>query len=110
MQPDELDHRPDLRLGTAQPKLAVLDPQATGEGAEVEHQGRVRKREFRQIDNHVSLRPDRSCERLPAVTLGRPVLVASTAQRRGGVIEADDPGNLHNDPAGGKGESSTLLH
>jgi hypothetical protein len=76
--------------------------QATGQCAEVQHQRGVRKRELGEIDDHVPLRADRSCESLPPVSLGRPVLVASTTQGPGGVIELDDPGKLQNEAAGRK--------
>jgi hypothetical protein len=45
---------------------------------------------------------DRSRERPSAVPLGRPVLISSTAQNRGGVIELDDPGNLQKIAAEGQ--------
>lgn len=104
MQPDHFDHRPNLRLGRPQAQGAPFDAKPPRERGEIEHQRRIRERKLTHVHDHIALRLDRARERLAAIPLGRLVLVPSTAQYRGDVIEVDDPGNLHGRGDGRKGQ------
>jgi hypothetical protein len=105
MQPDHFDHCSHRGLGIAQPEHAPVRAQPPGESRQVEHERRVPERELGEIDHDVSARVDGPGKCAPTKPLGRPVLVPSTTQYRGGVIELDDPGNLHNRADPGKAEA-----
>jgi hypothetical protein len=90
MQPDDLDHRADLRLGPSQQDRATTHTQAARDHREVEHQRCVSEDEIAQIDDHVVVRANRSDERGAPASLRRPVLVATASKNRGLVIEVDD--------------------
>jgi hypothetical protein len=94
VEPDQLDQRVDLRLGAAQADLAPLRPQTTREHREVDHQRRIGERELAQVDDHISFGLDRTRQRPPPAALRASILVTSAPQRRGLVIEIDDPRNL----------------
>jgi hypothetical protein len=104
VQADQLDHDLHLRLRLAQVQRGALDPQAARERREVEHQRRVSEGKLAHVDDHVPLSLDRASKGAASVPLGRLVLVASTAQNRGGLIKFNDPGNLHARADGRKGE------
>jgi hypothetical protein len=55
VQTDELDQRPNLRLGSTQQDRAPVRAQPSRQHREVEHQRGVCKRQFREIDDHIGL-------------------------------------------------------
>lgn len=63
---DKLNHPQHLWLGRAQMQRPLLDPKATRQDSEVEHQRGVSEHEVREIDDNVSLGVQRPRERLPA--------------------------------------------
>jgi metal-sulfur cluster biosynthetic enzyme len=73
--------------------------QAASQKREVEHQGRVTEHQLAEVNHHVATGFDGAGERPAPVSLGRPILISSTAQDGGVGIEFDDGGNLQN-PAG----------
>jgi hypothetical protein len=81
-----------------------LDPEAARERGEVEHQRGVGEGQLMHVHDYVPSSLDSARKRRSPVPLGRLVLVPSTAQDCGGVIELDDPGNLHASGDGCKGE------
>jgi hypothetical protein len=102
MQPDPHDHGLYLRLRVTERELSALDPLTPSQHRQVNHQRRVGEYQLAHVDDHVAVSLDRPCECPPAIPLGRSVLVSSTAQHCGGVIEFDDPGNLQKIAAEGQ--------
>jgi hypothetical protein len=80
-----------------------VEAQPAGQCGEVEHQRGIAEYELAQVDDHVVRGVDGLGEGAAAVPLRRPILVASTTQYRGVVIELDDVSNLHNRLTRGKG-------
>jgi hypothetical protein len=90
VDPDDLDQRLDLRLGAAEHDRAAVCPQAPGEQCQVDHQRRVRERQFGQVNDHVGLRAQRSGQRATAASLGAADLVAGATEDGRGVAEDYD--------------------
>jgi metal-sulfur cluster biosynthetic enzyme len=105
VQPHDLDHGPHRRLRVAEPEGAAVDTQPPRQHGEVEHQGGVPEPQLSQVDGHVAARVDGAGKGASARALRRPVLVSSTTEYRGRVIELDDPRNLHNAAVRGKGDA-----
>ena len=101
MQPHLLDDGLHGWLGVMQAQSAAVDPQAPGQNREIEHQRGVAEGQLGQVDDHVRAHLDGPGKGTAPVPLGGPILISSTTQDRGGVIEFDDPGNLHNRATGG---------
>jgi hypothetical protein len=95
VQPHLLDDCAHRGLRIAQPKRAAVGPQPPRQDGEIEHQRGVPEHQVGQVNDHIAPRLDGPGKRAPTETLGGPVLISSTTQYRGGVIELDDPGNLH---------------
>ena len=108
MQPDLFDDRLDGRLRVAQAEPAAVNPEAPRQDGEIEHQGRVAEDQAREIDYDITLGVDGTGECPAATSLRRPVLISSTTQYRGAVIELDDPGKLHNRDRPGKDTCTRL--
>jgi hypothetical protein len=96
VETNDLDERPDLRLGVAQTDGAPVSPQAPRQHRQVKHQRGVGEREVRQVDDDVSLGPYGPGQRAAAETLSAPVLIARATQPGGFVIKDDDRRNLLN--------------
>jgi hypothetical protein len=94
VEADELDQRPDLRLGAAQPDAAPVHAQAPRHHDQVEHERRVGEDQLRQVDAHVLLGADGPDQCPAAGALRGAVLVTGAAQYGRRVIKDDDPGNL----------------
>jgi hypothetical protein len=97
-----LDHCPDVGLRVAEPKRPALAAQPLSQDGEVKHERRIPEDKLAKIDGDVAARIDRLGKSASPIGLRRPVLVASTTQHRGVVIELDDRGNLHNPASRGK--------
>jgi hypothetical protein len=102
VQPHHLDDHLDRRLRIVQAQNAAVDPQAPGQGGQVEHQRGVTEHQLGEIDDDVTTRLDGPGKGAAPISLRGPVFVSPTTQYRGGVIELDDSRNLHNGAAGGK--------
>jgi hypothetical protein len=94
MDPNRLDQRADLRLGTTQHDRLAAVAQSSGEQRKIEHQRDVGEAELGQIDDHVGLGAECAGERTPPDSLGAAVLIAGTAEDRRCFGEVDDQGNL----------------
>jgi metal-sulfur cluster biosynthetic enzyme len=86
-----------------------MHAQAPRQNGQIEHQRRVSEPEAGQVDHDVPAGVDGPGKGTPAEPLSRPVFVASTTQYGGGVIELDDPGNLHNGADPGKADTRFLV-
>jgi metal-sulfur cluster biosynthetic enzyme len=102
VQPHLLDQASHRGARVAQPKHPTPSPQSTGQRGEIEHQRGVAEHELTEVDDDVAASVDGSCEGAPPVPLGGLILVSSTTQYCGAVIELDDSSNLHNSVAAGK--------
>jgi hypothetical protein len=85
-----LDQGRYLRLRSAKQDLPTSMSQTARQSREIEHQRGVGKHQPAQIHDHVGLRSKRAHERPSATSLGRLVLVSTTAQRRWLFVEVDD--------------------
>ena len=110
MEPDDLDERPDLRLGSAEQDRAAVRTQPASEHGEVEHQRRVGEHEVREVDDDVGLRTNRSGECSATASLCGAILVALAAKRRGLVIEVDDSRNLAKSPHHKQARKAVFIH
>ena len=102
VQSHVLDDRLNDWLGVLQAQNAALDSQTPGQDGEVEHQRGVAEGELGQVNHDVTVRLDGAGKRAAPIPLGGSILVPSTTQYRAGVIELDDPANLHNRAASDK--------
>ncbi len=94
MKSDDLDQRPDLRLGATQEDRAAVSTQTAGQHGQVKHQRRISEDEAGEVDDDIALRANRARQRPAAAPLRAPVLVALAAESRRFVIEVDDLRNL----------------
>jgi hypothetical protein len=101
VESDQLDQRPDLRLGAAQQDRASAAAKAARQHRQVKHQRRVREDQLAQLDDDVGFGSERTGERTPAPALGTPILVAGASQDRRVVSELDDRAKLQNPADGG---------
>lgn len=69
MQTDELDQRPDLRLGAAEQYGAPVGTEPARQHRQVEHQRRVGEGKLAEVDDHVGLGANRAGQRPPSTTL-----------------------------------------
>ena len=90
MEPDELDQPLDLRLRAAQEQHAPPSSKPAGEHRQVEHQRGVGEHEIAEVDDQVSVSPERTNHRPTAEALSCPVLVSRAPQNGRLVRELDD--------------------
>ena len=110
MQTDQLDQGSDLHLRSSQAQRSASVAQPPRQHGQVQHQGRVRERQVREIDDHIALGFDRSGQGPPAEGLSGPVFLTLAAEDGGGVIKLDDPGTLSESGAFAKWFRPNFLH
>jgi metal-sulfur cluster biosynthetic enzyme len=110
VQPHLLDHRAHGGLRIEQPQRAAVNPEPSRQDGDVEHQRGVAEHQLAKVHHDVTAGVDRAGESPSPEALRRPVLVSSTAQHRGVVIELDDRGNLQNRAGGRKAAGRNSGH